>query len=88
MTNDQDDEPRKTPFGFHDSLIKMFFFSNQICYGKRRKAFSINFGVELLEESWLPKGGKLPVCKAIGFKNRAWQEGNPSLHPPWVGRKE
>jgi hypothetical protein len=39
---------------------------------------------KLLVESWLPKGGKLPVCKARGFKTELGRKGNPSLHPPFV----
>jgi hypothetical protein len=80
---------RGTPFGSHDSLIEIFFFSNQICYGKRLKAFPTGFGAELPEESWLPKGGKLPVCKATDFKTELGRRGNPSLHPPlWVEIKK
>lgn len=66
-------------------------------------SFSINLGTVLLSsgflfrrvkgrtvESWLPKGGKLPVCKAKGFTNRAWQEGKPLLasFPLWFEKRK
>jgi hypothetical protein len=69
--------------------LKYFSFQAKCIIIKDFKVFPTGFGAELPEESWLPKGGKLPVCKATGFKTELGRRGSPSLHPPvWVEKKE